>query len=44
MQEVSKGWLAEKPMPDLDDQVIAKRFPIQQKRKPGSLTIFRFVE
>ena len=33
MQEVTNGWLAEKPSSDLGKQFIAKRFPIQQKEK-----------
>ena len=33
MQEVANGWLAEEPHPDLGEQFIAKRFPIQQKEK-----------
>jgi hypothetical protein len=33
LQEVSNGWLAEEPFPDLDHHFIAKRFPIQQKEK-----------
>jgi hypothetical protein len=33
MQEVSNGWLEEETAPDLDNQFIAKRFPIQQRDK-----------
>jgi hypothetical protein len=32
-QEVSNGWLEEETAPDLDNQFIAKRFPIQQRDK-----------